>query len=77
MHRVLDPEMSAAEQQGLQRSADAIKAALSRLSLKDCGGKQLEELAVEDVAGGGKLTCNWRRAISRDTCDFFHPPHDS
>jgi len=32
---VLEPEMSAAEQQGLQRSADAIKAALSRLSLKE------------------------------------------
>jgi len=29
VHRVLDPEMSAAEQQGLQRSADALKAALS------------------------------------------------
>jgi L-lactate dehydrogenase len=34
VRRVLQPEMSAAEQQGLQRSADAIKAALSRLSLK-------------------------------------------
>jgi L-lactate dehydrogenase len=34
VRRVLEPEMSAAEQQGLQRSADAIKAALSRLSLK-------------------------------------------
>jgi L-lactate dehydrogenase len=34
VRRVLDPEMSAAEQEGLQRSADAIKAALSRLSLK-------------------------------------------
>jgi L-lactate dehydrogenase len=34
VRRVLDPEMSAAEQQGLQRSADAIEAALSRLSLK-------------------------------------------
>ena len=33
VRRVLEPEMSAAEQQGLQRSADAIKAALSRLSL--------------------------------------------
>jgi L-lactate dehydrogenase len=31
--RVLEPEMSDAEQQGLQRSAEAIKAALSRLSL--------------------------------------------
>jgi L-lactate dehydrogenase len=35
VHRVLEPDMSAAEQQGLQRSAEAIKAALSRLSLKE------------------------------------------
>ena len=35
VRRVLEPEMSATEQQGLQRSADAIKAALSRLSLKE------------------------------------------
>ena len=35
VQRVLDPEMSAAEQQGLQRSAEAIKAALSRLSVKE------------------------------------------
>jgi L-lactate dehydrogenase len=35
VRRVLEPEMSAGEQQGLQRSADAIKAALSRLSLKE------------------------------------------
>ena len=35
VHRVIEPEMSAAEQQGLQRSADAIKTALSRLSLKE------------------------------------------
>jgi L-lactate dehydrogenase len=35
VRRVLEPEMSAAEQQGLQRSADAIKAALSRLSLTE------------------------------------------
>jgi L-lactate dehydrogenase len=35
VQRVIEPEMSAAEQQGLQRSADAIKAALSRLSLKE------------------------------------------
>jgi len=35
VRRVLEPEMSGAEQQGLQRSADAIKAALSRLSLKE------------------------------------------
>jgi L-lactate dehydrogenase len=35
VRRVLEPEMSASEQQGLQRSADAIKAALSRLSLKE------------------------------------------
>jgi L-lactate dehydrogenase len=35
VRRVLEPEMSAAEQQGLQRSADAIKAALSRISLKE------------------------------------------
>ena len=35
VHRVVEPEMSAGEQQGLQRSADAIKAALSRLSLKE------------------------------------------
>jgi len=37
VRRVLQPEMSAAEQQGLQRSAEAIKAALSRLSLKESG----------------------------------------
>jgi L-lactate dehydrogenase len=35
VRRVLEPEMSDAEQQGLQRSAEAIKAALSRLSLKE------------------------------------------
>jgi L-lactate dehydrogenase len=35
VRRVLEPEMSASEQQGLRRSADAIKAALSRLSLKE------------------------------------------
>jgi L-lactate dehydrogenase len=35
VRRVLEPEMSPAEQQGLQRSADAIKAALSRLTLKE------------------------------------------
>jgi L-lactate dehydrogenase len=35
VRRVLEPEMSAAEQQGLQRSAEAIKAALSRLTLMD------------------------------------------
>lgn len=35
VHRVLEPEMSAAEQQGLQRSAEAIKAALSRLSFME------------------------------------------
>ena len=37
VQRVLEPEMSAAEQQGLQRSAEAIKTALSRLSLKESG----------------------------------------
>src|ERR1022692_3975514 len=31
VHRLIKPEMSAAEQQGLQSSAEAIKAALSRL----------------------------------------------
>ena len=35
VHRVLDPEMSDVERQGLRRSAEAIKAALSRLSLKE------------------------------------------
>jgi L-lactate dehydrogenase len=35
VHRVLEPEMSDAERQALQGSADAIKAALSRLSLKE------------------------------------------
>jgi len=35
VHQVLEPEMSDVEQQGLQRSAEAIKAALSRLSLKE------------------------------------------
>ena len=35
VHRVIEPEMSDAEQQGLQGSAEAIKAALSRLSLKE------------------------------------------
>jgi L-lactate dehydrogenase len=34
VHRVIEPEMSDAEQQGLQRSAEAIKSALSRLNLK-------------------------------------------
>ena len=37
VHRLIEPEMSAAEQQGLQSSAEAIKAALSRLSLKESG----------------------------------------
>ena len=35
VHRVIEPEMSDAERQGLQGSAEAIKAALSRLSLKE------------------------------------------
>src|SRR6202051_3180662 len=35
VHRVLEPEMSTAGQQGLRGSAEAIKAALSRLSLKE------------------------------------------
>lgn len=35
VHRVLEPEMSDGERQALQASADAIKAALSRLSLKE------------------------------------------
>ena len=35
VHRVIEPEMADAEQQGLQRSAEAIKSALSRLSLKE------------------------------------------
>lgn len=35
VRRVIEPDMSAAEQQGFQRSAEAIKAALSRLSLKE------------------------------------------
>src|ERR1039457_4902150 len=35
VHRVIEPEMSDAEQQGLQGSAEAIKAALSRLSLEE------------------------------------------
>jgi L-lactate dehydrogenase len=35
VHRVLEPEMSPAEKQGLQHSAEAIKAALSRLSLTE------------------------------------------
>ena len=35
VHRVLEPEMSDAEQQGLERSGEAIKAALSRLSLRE------------------------------------------
>jgi len=39
VRRVIEPEMSSAEQQGLQRSAEAIKAALSRLSLKESGRK--------------------------------------
>jgi L-lactate dehydrogenase len=34
VQRILEPEMSEAERQGLQRSADAIKSALSRLSLR-------------------------------------------
>jgi L-lactate dehydrogenase len=35
VQRVLEPDMSAVEQQALQRSAHAIKAALSRLGLKE------------------------------------------
>jgi L-lactate dehydrogenase len=35
VHRVFEPEMSDAERQALQRSAEAIKAALSRLSLME------------------------------------------
>ena len=35
VYRVIEPEMSAGEQQGLQRSAEAIKAALSRLSFTE------------------------------------------
>jgi malate/lactate dehydrogenase len=35
VRRVLEPEMSDTEQQGLQHSADAIKVALSRLNLKE------------------------------------------
>jgi L-lactate dehydrogenase len=35
VHRVIEPEMSAEEQQGLQRSAEAIKTALSGLDLKE------------------------------------------
>jgi L-lactate dehydrogenase len=35
VHRVIKPEMSDAEKQGLQGSGEAIKAALSRLSLKE------------------------------------------
>jgi L-lactate dehydrogenase len=35
VHRVLEPEMSDAERQALQASAEAIKAALSSLSLKE------------------------------------------
>jgi L-lactate dehydrogenase len=35
VHRVLEPEMSDAERQGLRGSAEAIKAALSRLGLKE------------------------------------------
>jgi L-lactate dehydrogenase len=35
VHRVLEPETSDAEQQGLRGSAEAIKSALSRLSLKE------------------------------------------
>jgi L-lactate dehydrogenase len=37
VHRVLEPEMSDGERQSLQRSAEAIKAALSRLSVKESG----------------------------------------
>jgi L-lactate dehydrogenase len=35
VYRILEPEMSDAERQGLQRSADAIRAALSRLDLRE------------------------------------------
>jgi L-lactate dehydrogenase len=37
VERTIEPEMSDAERQGLQRSADAIKAALSRLKLGEPG----------------------------------------
>jgi len=39
VHRVIEPEMSSAERQGLQSSAEAIKAALSRLNLKESRGR--------------------------------------
>ena len=35
VHRIVEPEMSDLERKGLQRSADAIRTALSRLSLRD------------------------------------------
>jgi L-lactate dehydrogenase len=35
VQRILEPEMSEEERKGMQRSADAIKAALSRLSLRE------------------------------------------
>jgi L-lactate dehydrogenase len=41
VHRVLEPEMSDAERQGLQRSAEAIKAALSRSASTNLSGEQL------------------------------------
>ena len=40
VERIIEPEMSPTEQQGLQRSAEAIKAALSRLSLVEQRSKR-------------------------------------
>ena len=38
VERIIEPEMSPAEQQGLQRSSEAIRAALSRLNLTHVPG---------------------------------------
>jgi L-lactate dehydrogenase len=41
--RILPPEMSASEQQGLERSAEAIRAALSRLEIKRSTSPQADK----------------------------------
>jgi len=46
VHRILEPEMSDVERKELQRSADAIRAALARLSLTETRLKQFPGLDV-------------------------------
>jgi L-lactate dehydrogenase len=66
VRRVLEPEMSAAEQQGLQRSADAIKAALSRLSLKE------SQRTARDLSGA-QIPRNKRPTLDRGRAVRLNP----